>query len=43
MILTMVLVSAITAGATSQGANAEVSNNAGNWADGEWVCSKGNL
>lgn len=41
LILALVLASVITAGSTPQGVNAEVGNNAGNWADGEWVCSKG--
>jgi outer membrane protein OmpA-like peptidoglycan-associated protein len=41
LILALVLTSAITAGTTPHSVNAGVTNNAGNWAGDEWVCSKG--
>lgn len=41
LVLTLVVASAITAGATPQSAHASVTNNDGNWATGEWVCSTG--
>lgn len=41
LVLALVMVSAVSAGITTHSANAAVSNRDGNWADGEWVCSKG--
>ena len=40
-VLALLLTSAVAAGVNPQVVHAAVTNNDGNWADGEWVCSRG--